>query len=297
MNQGKTSATHILFVANNLAGAETRPWDTILHSFFKDKQSYEYTLFVAEQEEDFTSLKSRIIEVNPQVVVAIGGDGTVNAVAKALYGLPITLGIIPAGSANGLAKNLGIPTDPQRALEIITDGHAIPISSLLVNERFCIHLSDIGLNARLIRRFEHEGIRGVRGYIRAGINVLRNYESSKIKIYANNTVHEMEAVMVVVANATTYGTGFVINPVGRLDDSLFEIIVVKKYSIAELYKMAFNNWLPHPDRTVIIQCTHAIIESEIPMHFQVDGEYISKVRKIEASINNKMLQTLAPLEK
>lgn len=294
MSHLEATTTQIFFVANRLAGVEAHDWPSILSTYFKDRKNFSYTLVEVHSNEDFASLKDTIQKTKPQVVVAAGGDGTVNAVASILYGSQIKLGIIPAGSANGLARNLGIPNNIQEALPIITDGHTLAMSSLLVNDKFCVHLADMGLNAKLVRRFEHEGLRGVRGYLRAGFNVLRNFHSSKVRIIANDKTYETEAVMVVVANATMYGTGFVINPVGRLDDSSFEIIIIKKYSLSEFYKMAFNNWMPHPDKTTIIQCTNAVIESEAPMHFQVDGEYIAKLRRVEASINNRMLQTLVP---
>lgn len=294
MSHLEAGTTQILFVANRLAGVDAHPWPSILDTYFKDRKNFSYTLFETQSDQDFVQVKEMIHATKPQIVIAAGGDGTVNAVASILYGSQIKLGIIPVGSANGLARNLGIPNDIQEALQIITDGHTLPISSLLLNNKFCIHLSDLGLNAKLVRRFEHEGVRGVRGYLRAGFNVIRNFQSSVVRIEANGKSYEMEAVMVVIANATMYGTGFVINPVGRLDDSSFEIIVIKKYSISEFYKMAFNNWMPHPDKTAIIQCTHAVIESEVPMHFQVDGEYIAKLRRVEASINNRMIQAFVP---
>lgn len=286
--------THILFVINPTSGTLSINWVEAITLYFKDKEKYEFSIFLPDALSEFAQLNERIKLLNPQIVVAIGGDGTINWVARTIYGSQIKLGIIPSGSANGLARNLNIPLDPKGALDTLINGKVIPMSSVSIGDRFCIHLSDIGLNAKLIRTFEHRGERGLMSYFKAGLRVLRSYASSNVSITANGKTIETEALMVVIANATMYGTGLIINPIGKLDDQLFEVIVIKKYSVLEIAKMAFNDWMPHPDKTEVIQCSEVLIEAAVPLHFQVDGEYIGKKRSVSASINNRMLQVIVP---
>lgn len=292
--ESRTNTTHIIFAVNPTSGTASHTLDEVISSYFKGKEKCSFSIFHPRNQEEFPLLKEKIQEEQPQIVVAAGGDGTVNWVARHLYGTSIKLGIIPIGSANGLARDLNLPYDVPEALRTFTEGKTISLSSLTINDQFCIHLSDIGLNAKLIRAFEHRGERGLAGYFKAGFRVLKNYATNRVSITANGKTAQSDAVMVVIANATMYGTGFVINPIGKLDDHVFEIIVIKKYSLIELCKMAFNNWMPHPDKTDIIQCSEACIESESPLHFQIDGEYIGKKKSLTAAINNRMIQVIVP---
>ena len=111
--------------------------------------------------------------MTPQKIVAVGGDGTVSLVAKQLLGSSIPLAILPGGSANGMATELNIPKDPSSALDIIVDGKEKKCDVLKINENnICIHLSDLGLNARIVKYFDKNTMRGMWGYARMLIKIL-----------------------------------------------------------------------------------------------------------------------------
>lgn len=287
---------NILFVINTKSGNANTDWGTLLKKYLENKPQISFSFCYPKWSNGLQVIQEKMTSERYDIVVAVGGDGTVRTVAKALYGTDIPLGIVAAGSANGLARDLKIPLEYKLALDIILKGNIRKISTLTINDHFCIHLSDLGFNAKVIRHFELSDERGIQSYIKAGLRVLYNYTETKITITANGQVQEIDAVMVVIANATMYGTGFVINPIGNLDDHLFELIIVKPYSILELGRMALNRWQPQQDKITIIQCSQATIESEVPIHFQVDGEYISKTRKVAASINNRRITVLVPNE-
>src|SRR5207248_11105267 len=120
--------------------------------------------FFLSGQNDEASLKQWIEKVRPSVVVAVGGDGTVSLVAKQLLGTKIILAILPAGSANGMAKELNIPTNINDALAIILKGEQKCCDVIKINEHLCFHLSDIGLNAKMVKYFAEGNIRGLLGY-------------------------------------------------------------------------------------------------------------------------------------
>ena len=100
----------------------------------------------------------------------------------------------------------------------------------------------------------------------------------------DDQVVEREAVMIVMANATSYGTGIRINPEGRLDDNLFEVIIIKKISLIELLKMGFTRLPFNPRKTELYQTSSLLVRSRKKVHFQVDGEYLGKVNEVRAEL-------------
>jgi diacylglycerol kinase family enzyme len=107
---------------------------------------------------------------------------------------------------------------------------------------------------------------------------------------------QLRAAMIVVANGTMYGSGAVINPVGTLDDAQFEVVAIKKISAMEIFKMRFSHAEFNPEKTVLYQTNRLHILSKRRVHFQVDGEYIGKVKSVEASLLPAALQVIVPKE-
>lgn len=286
----------ILFVNNEKSGNNLIDWRLLIDEYFIGKDTIYYSILTPNWECAINDIKQELAKEDYDTIVAIGGDGTVNTVAKAIYGSTINLGIIPNGSGNGLAKDLNLNSQYPQILDLILQNNTKAISSLTINQHFCIHLSDLGFNAKVIKRFELVGKRGIVNYLKAGLRSVTNYNATAIKITANGKIYEMDAIMVVIANAKMYSTGFTINPLGSLTDNQFEIIVIKPYSILEIGSLALNKWQPQQDKISIIQCSQALIESENPIHFQVDGEYFNKTKRVEASINNRKINTITPME-
>ncbi len=226
--------------------------------------------------------------------MAVGGDGTIKLVAECLMKTKILLGILPAGSANGLAKELGISDIPTQALDILTQAYSKKIHITQINEQLCIHLSDIGLNAHAMMEFENQPTRGWWGYLRAALKVLWQSPLMEITIKINEKSVKMKAEMIVIANATKYGNGVVINPIGKLDDKFFEVIVIKKKSFYEIFKMTFAYGSHDTDKTEIFQTNALSMKSRRKVHFQIDGEYLGKVREVNAIIAPNALQVIVP---
>ena len=252
-------------------------------------------IFMLTGEHDAESLRYWINKMNPDRVVAVGGDGTVQMAAKSLMGTKIPLGILPAGSANGMAKELEIPNTPEGALDIVLNGTIRAADIIRINRsEICLHLSDIGLNAKLIKYFEQGNWRGKLGYARVLFKALRKKRPMKVVINLNGEKVERDAFMIVLANATQYGTGAVINPKGSLYDGVFEVVIIRKFSIGEIFKM-FVRLLPlNPTKTEIISATSVVINTYSKAHFQIDGEYLGKVKQVEATIMPGELNLIVP---
>jgi diacylglycerol kinase (ATP) len=273
----------LLFIVNPGSGSDDIDFKTVIPDFFK---SLDHTFEIYQLTKNCTpeQIKTAIDQSKAERVIAVGGDGTLKLVADLLKGTKTPIGIIPAGSANGMAKELGIPLNIDEALALTINGEAKEIHAVIVNGELCIHLSDIGFNAYIVKKFDDLPQRGMWGYTKALWKALWSHHKMEVEFNIGTKVIRSEAAMVVIANATMYGTGVKINPDGKLDDDVFEVILVKKYSFLEIIKIRFTNLPFNPEKIESFHTKSLRITTKNKVHFQVDGEYIGRVNTIEAEL-------------
>jgi len=280
--KGYTALT-ILFIINPGAGQPTTELKAVITSYFKDK-NIKIELFELPQDFSIAIIKEKIAQTKADRVVAVGGDGTLKLVATCLIHSGVPIGIIAAGSANGMAKELGIPANIEEALNLIIKGAPKQIHAIQINDQICIHLSDLGFNAYLVKKFDQLPDRGMWAYAKATCKALFSHTKMNVLLKLNGKTVKSAAAMVALANATQYGTGLKINPNGNLKDELFEVILVKDYSYLEILKLWFTRLPINPKKIEVFQTDHVKISSKRAVHFQVDGEYFGKVNEINGKI-------------
>ena len=283
----------ILFIINPISGNSTINWAIEITNYFS---AFDHTiqLYLLTKTCNVQTIKDKIEVFKPHQVVAVGGDGTIKMVAECLMHTPIHLGILPAGSANGLAKELGIPDNPQKAMDVLLNGLLKSVHITLINKHLCIHLSDIGLNAYAMKKFKTQHGRGMWGYFIASLRVLLFNPILEIRMQIADKTLNIKAEMIVIANATKYGTGALINPIGQLDDDVFEVVVIKHISVLEIFKMVFTHAPYDPEKTEIFQTNQLSVRSTKRVHFQVDGEYLGKIKALNAEIVPHAVQIIVP---
>ncbi|WP_285060479.1 diacylglycerol/lipid kinase family protein [Pedobacter ginsengisoli] len=273
----------ILFIVNPGAGSEGLNFSELITEYFESSE-HEAEIYKLPQDCTLKQLKITIAGSRADRVIAVGGDGTLKLVSECLLQSGTPIGIIPAGSANGMAKELKIPLTLNEALDTAVNGTPKKIHAVMVNNELCIHLADIGFNAYLVKKFDALLHRGMWGYTKAAWKALWNHNKMTVEIKIKDQTIRSEAAMVVVANATMYGTGVKINPDGKLDDDVFEVVLVKKYSVMEILKLKFTNIALNPDNIELFQVSSLHIKTKYKAHFQVDGEYLGKVNSLDARI-------------
>ncbi|NTE04854.1 YegS/Rv2252/BmrU family lipid kinase [Agrobacterium tumefaciens] len=273
----------LLFIINPGSGNHDLNLKEVISSHFSSKDVL-IELFELPKDCSLEKIKEKIDQEKADRVVAVGGDGTLKLVAECLLNTDIPIGIIPAGSANGMAKELGIPTDIEQALDLVVSGKPHKIHAVKLNDQLCIHLSDLGFNAYLVKKFDAMPERGMWGYAKATWHALWSHKRMQIELDIKGKTIKSAAAMVAIANATMYGTGLKINPDGKLNDELFEIIVVKDYSYLEILKIWLTKIPFNPKKIEVFQTSEVKIFSKYKAHFQVDGEYIGKVNEVCAKI-------------
>jgi diacylglycerol kinase (ATP) len=283
----------LLFIINRYSGNSDIDWGKAIKIFFAET-NHRIEFYSLTKSCTVITLKERIKLFLPNIVVAVGGDGTVKIVAESLLHTKIPLGILPAGSANGMAKEIGINNEPELALKQLLNSQKKQIHLLEINKQFCIHLSDIGLNAFALQKFENQGIRGMWGYFLATLKVLWQNPIIDITMQIKGEIIQTKAQMIIIANATTYGSGILINPVGNLQDEIFEVIIIKKISPFEVFKINYTKAKFNTEKTEIYQTNSLSMKSNKKVHFQIDGEYIGKIKQIKANLVPKAIYLLFP---
>ena len=253
---------------------------------FAEEYNVEIIVYETSGDNDDTAVKTLYNLHKPERILIAGGDGTIKMVGEALEKQDVIFGIIPAGSANGLSVDLNLPSTIEENLSVSFHNHFMEMDMISINGKKSIHLSDLGLNAQLVKNYENGSTRGKLGYALQVITTLSELEEPfSAKIEANNETIECVARMIVIANSQKYGTGVTINPDGVMNDGKFEIVILKNLDLLVFGKIITGNIPVNSEDVEIISTDKAIITTALPVSFQIDGEYIGE----ETLLNIKIL--------
>lgn len=211
------------------------------------------------------------------LVIAWGGDGTVNETASGLIRTNVPLAIVPAGSGNGLAWDLGIPFDARAALELAATGRTLTIDAGQVNDCLFFNIAGVGIDAVVAARFAERGLRrrGPLAYAQLSTVELLRYRAQTYTLTIDEVVVEQRAMLVAIANGRQYGNRLLIAPGAKLDDGLLEVVIVDQLSmvgIAWRLPALFRGTLA-AGRGITMRAARTIrINASGPIPFHVDGE-------------------------
>jgi diacylglycerol kinase (ATP) len=291
----------VLFVINPRAGNREGGRLELAISEECRNQGFEHLIYRLQSGNEEQNIVKEIEEYQPHIVGAAGGDGTVNLLAKILStrDIQIPLLIIPLGSANGMAKELGIGGRFDNTLSLISTGVKKRVDLLKINGNICIHLGDVGLNASIVKRFDKDPRRGLGTYARHLFKELFLIDDYKFSIQVDNKHIKRKAVSITFANASKYGTGAVINPLGQLDDGKFELVIIKPFPKIHLLSITWKMFvgrLQTSEFVEVFSCKQAVVQTSKKTLLQVDGEVIGKTREIVVEVLPKAITLLVPPE-
>ena len=286
---------NILLVVNPISGDIDKSEITAIVQSFADQKSYFLILYNTTGNADIEEIKKLYELHKPERILVAGGDGTIKMVAEAMQEFDIIIGILPAGSANGLAVDLNLPQTIEENLEIAFFDDYIEMDIICINGKKSIHLSDLGVNAEMIKNYEDSTIRGKLGYALQTLYTLVDLDDPFIAtITGDFPTVTTEARMIVIANSQKYGTGIAINPNGKMDDGKFELVILKNMDLLVLGKIIAGNSTLDVNDVQIISTNKAIITTNIPVSFQIDGEYCGMESKLEVTILPKQMKVAIP---
>lgn len=291
-----SSQKEFLFIINPIAGGNDKTELVEAARLYAQNEGIALIEYETTGTNDEEAIEKLYKQHTPQRVLVAGGDGTIKITADAIGHYDVVIGVLPSGSANGLSVDLNLPGTIEENLEIAFHGDYIEMDMISINGMKSLHLSDIGVNAELIRNYEGSSIRGKLGYILQAFNTLVDLEEPfVVKIEANGKVTEAEARMVVIANTQKYGTGVTINPVGKLDDGKFEVVILKSLDVFLIGKILAGK-MPIESRedVEIISTEEALITTNFPVCFQIDGEFCGELNRLEVKALHREMKVAVP---
>ncbi len=286
---------NVIMIANPVSGGIDKSEIIQAAANFAVKENVNLVLYETSVDNDTAKIKALYKEFTPERIIVAGGDGTIKLVAEALESEDFILGILPAGSSNGLATDPGLPKAIEDNLPIAFHNAFLEMDVIIVNGKKSLHLSDLGLNATLIKNY-HEGSMHGRWYyaLQAFKTLIDTDVDFSATISCNNELTEYQARMIVIANSKKYGTGVVINPKGVMNDGKFEIIILKNLDLFVFGKIITGNMPMESEDITIISTDKATIKTNFPVSFQMDGEYYDAETEFNIDLAPKKLKAAIP---
>ena len=276
-----------LFVYNKKAGNKFK--STLIDEIKANLPSKFQSEFVEIQK--FDTFKTNDFEC----LVAVGGDGTVNTVAKRACNEKKVLAIIPQGSGDGLARFLGLTKNIAREVKTILNGHTIQVDTADVSGRFFVNIAGIGFEAEVADAFNKAGIRGVLGYARTIAKLFYHKKEEYVSLTLSNTKLKLPFFSLSIANGNQWGNNFKIASKAEIQDGLLEIAIMRKpkwYQLINLILFLKNKQKDSPHITYY-QADKIDVEYT-GKTWHVDGEPISLKGKKTVHIHPKSLTIIVP---
>ena len=295
----------ILYFINPISGPlRKRSLQDIISKKTKEQNIY-FEILLAEKDGRYSFLKEKVIKEKITDVVICGGDGTVNQVAAALIGVDINIGIIPAGSGNGLAFTAKIPKQTAKALELIFKGRSAYIDAFHINNNFSCMLCGIGFDAQVAHDFALDKKRGLTTYVRQSVKNFFKASPYTFNITVNEKTFSTEAFFISIANSNQFGNNFTIAPKASLNDGLLDIIVVKKMSKVRLVWAVLQQIKSgevrhseernfHEKDVLYFQTDELIIHNPLLAPLHIDGDPVATNKKLSIKILPAAFKLIQP---
>lgn len=287
----------IVFVYNPISGGhKIIPVIPIIERFI-NTDLYDFSIVTTDHKGHATELAREYAAMHYDAIIAVGGDGTVNEVGCGLIGTDSAMGIIPCGSGNGLARHLGIPTDPYKAVKWLDKSIFTDIDYGLIENHPFFCTCGVGFDAKVSESFSNAGTRGPLTYMESILKEIAIYKTSSYKLSFDNSSETFDCFIVTCANADQWGNNAFIAPTASLQDGLLDVVVVHPFTVIDAPLIAlqlFNRQLDRNRNVTISKCRRLTITrpSEGPAHF--DGDPILLGKEINIGLVPHGLKVLIP---
>jgi YegS/Rv2252/BmrU family lipid kinase len=297
MSQHGIQPERILFIVNPISGRGKHDQPERLIRRYLDSSRYVYRIVLSEYPGHAVILAQEAVQEGTDIIVAVGGDGTVNEVGRNLVGSKSVLGIIPTGSGNGLARHLGIPRDMHKAIEIINRGKRRTIDTGSLNGRIFLNIAGAGFDAHVARKFSMVMHRGFFSYFRIVVASFRKYRGKNFKLVIDGVPLIKKAFLVSFANSSQFGNNVSIDGHASIDDGLLDVCIVKKIPFWKMMVLAPLLFLRRFDRTPyveIIRAKEISVKRKKRRYVHLDGDPVREKKCFTVSVHPLSLHVIVP---
>jgi diacylglycerol kinase (ATP) len=246
-----------------------------------------------------TDLARAAVRCGHELVVAVGGDGTMNEVAQGLVDTPAALALVPCGSGNGLARHLGLPRSWLGALDLAagTGSRIVSVDTGAANGLPFFNAMGLGVDADVSRRFNRLTRRGLPAYARVAWSALQDLRSERCVITCGASSQTLDTMLIAVANSDQYGNNARIAPGARVDDGRLDLVAIGKVSLAQAAALVPRLFLGNIDQSPHVRRlsgTRFIIDRTAPGIIHTDGETHATGARIEVIVRPHSLRMIIP---
>lgn len=289
--------TKICIIINPKSGTDSKKEIPETVAAALDQTKYDIFFRITGYAGHATEIAKEAVKEKFKYVITAGGDGTVNEVAKALINSDTALGIIPFGSGNGLARDLNIPIDLTKAIDVIKNGHIRTIDYGSANDHIFFCTCGVGFDAFISDKFADEKKRGPLGYVRNIVEGVIDFKPEDYEIiHDGGTIHE-RAFLVTCANASQYGNEAYIAPHADMEDGKMNVSILKPLNPNEIPQTTFQLFTKNIDKNskmTTLLSSNLVIKRQKEGILHVDGEPIEMGKEIEVKIYPQGLKVFAP---
>jgi len=287
----------IVFVYNPISGSRRLIPVVPIIERFMDTDLYDFSIVSTQYKGHATELAREYAARGYDAVIAVGGDGTVNETGCGLIGTDTALGIIPCGSGNGLARHLGIPMDPYKAVKWLDKSIFTEIDYGMMDHQPFFCTCGVGFDAKVSDSFSKSGSRGVLTYLESIMKEIATYHNETYKLSFDNSSETFEAFFITCANADQWGNNAYVAPTASLQDGLLDVIAAHPFSVVDAPLIAFqlfNRQIDRNPNVSVRKCRELTItrSQDGPAHY--DGEPVTLGREIHIELKQGGLKVLIP---
>ncbi len=291
----------LIFIINPISGIGRQKKIEEVIDKNLDHTQFDYEIRYTQHAHHGTEIAHQAAEQQEcDAIIAVGGDGSVNDVVNGLHGYDMTMGIIPCGSGNGLARDLKIPLQTSQAVRAINQYHVAPIDTIQLNNHIYVSIAGVGFDALVARKMKQAKKRGLVAYANIVINDYPLSKESTFQLAIDGEILERKAWFISFANSSQFGYNTAIAPLADLSDGLIDICIVNKIPFAHLPLTAPLVYLNHFDlsqHVEIIKAKEVTVLNNDYGWVNVDGEGMQMDSKLNFSVHHNALNIIKPIER
>ena len=258
-----------------------------------DCKKFKYKIELSKNKYDIPKITKRGLNKKVDFFVAVGGDGTVNEVFRELINHDKKVSIIPIGSGNGLAFEMGMTKNIEKCIETINNNSHKEIDSISINKFLSFNVAGIGYDALVAKYFAKEKKRGLLKYIYLSILLLKNYKSENYVLSFNNSKIYINPFTIAICNSKQYGNNFYICPDAKIDDGKINICLIKNCSFFNLIRLTWRFYFGKINKSKLYtsyNTTKVIINSKKDILMHIDGESINLNKTVKIKVLPKSIK-------
>lgn len=282
-----TDKRRIIFIVNPISGTQGKKAILKWIDERLDRTLYEYEVVKTEYAGHATEIAANAVKEGIDIVVAIGGDGTINETARSLIHSNTALGIIPCGSGNGLARHLRIPMDPKAAIDILNENYQIQMDYGKINNIPFFCTCGVGFDAFVSLKFADSGKRGLLTYLENTLHESLTYQPETYEIENEEGTVRHKAFLIACGNASQYGNNAYITPQASLTDGLMDVTILEPFTVLDVPSLSFqlfNKTIDQNSRIKTMRAKKIKIHRNKPGVFHYDGDPIMGNEDLEVEI-------------